>query len=352
MSVNDLTLSISYPAVNLLVPGIPAVDSSGNVWFPGQTPVTNPANPTAPPSFPVVEISPLGAPTTAAFFTAQPYQAAISPLDNTPWLAFRGAGTVGHIAANGTAMAFPYNATGTDDGHQIAIDQNGNVYVLDFTNRSPYVLSNTGAVTGHLAGYNPEGALSILDTTHFMEADTINLNLNVRFDASLTGDSHLCIASCKYAGPDPPTSLAANSADIIWAIADNTLHGVDPKQSPNGVNVGGAIAGSPFTGGGLNAGTAAQQPVVWLAIDGGNSVWIPNYAGNSISEFSSTGTAITSTTGFVPSTGTCPTEGLAVDGSGDVWVSCASNTAPVVEFIGAATPLYTPLTPGHFGTMP
>jgi hypothetical protein len=135
---------------------------------------------------------------------------------------------------------------------------------------------------------------------------------------------------------------------------NNTLTGFQGSavNITSGDGVGSPIAGSPFSGGGLNAGTAAQQPIVGLAIDGADSLWIANYAGNSISQFSSTGAAITSSTGFLPSTGTCPAEGVAVDGSGDVWVSCTSSTAPVVEFIGAATPVYTPLTPGFLGTKP
>jgi hypothetical protein len=350
-TANDLTLSITYPAGGLQYPGIPAVDASGNVWFPSQILIPNPANPTLAPVSPAIEVSPLGAYMNVAFLPGLSLQAAVSPLDNTPWFALRHSGTVAHVAANGTISNFPFNATGTDDGHQIALDQNGNVYLLDYTDQSPYKLSNAGAVLNHLTVADPEGALSMFDVQRFVEADASLTQLHVRFDSNLQNDTGACQNFCVYSGPGAPTSVAATSAGIVWAIHNNTLFGMNAVES-DGEHPGGGIPGSPFTGGGLNAGTSAQQPVVWLAIDGAGSPWVPNFAGNSISEFSSTGTAVSPSTGFLPSSGTCPASGLAVDGSGDVWVSCASSTAPVVEFIGAATPVYTPLTPGFLGTKP
>ncbi len=42
---------------------------------------------------------------------------------------------------------------------------------------------------------------------------------------------------------------------------------------------------------------------------------------------------------------------IAIDGAGDVWISDA-NTATIGEFIGLATPVVTPITPGKLATRP
>jgi hypothetical protein len=257
---------------------------------------------------------------------------------------------VAHVTASGTATTYPFDASGTNDGRQITMDQNGNVYTLEYSHGVLYKLSSTGSVTAADTSGHIGGAVSSLDTAHVIaEIQDDHGSLHASFSSDLGYDATLCGGGCNAGGISKPTSLAATRAGYVWsANNNNTLSEINPANTEQGT----AVAGSPFSGGGLNAGTATQQPVVWLALDGAGAPWVPNFAGNSISHFSSAGVAISPSTGFVPSTGTCPAQGLAVDGSGDVWVSCASNTAPVVEFIGAATPVYTPLTPGFLGTKP
>jgi hypothetical protein len=48
--------------------------------------------------------------------------------------------------------------------------------------------------------------------------------------------------------------------------------------------------------------------------------------------------------------------GIAIDGSGDVWVASDDNVGPLAEFVGAAVPVVTPLAAGatykQLGTRP
>jgi hypothetical protein len=48
--------------------------------------------------------------------------------------------------------------------------------------------------------------------------------------------------------------------------------------------------------------------------------------------------------------------GIAVDGSGNVWVASDDNVAPLTEFVGVAAPVVTPLVDGELfqelGTRP
>ena len=82
-----------------------------------------------------------------------------------------------------------------------------------------------------------------------------------------------------------------------------------------------------------------------IAVDGSGNVWIANYGGNSaVSEFSSSGVAISPATGYQGGGPSYP-DGIAVDGSGNVWLSGGVN-ANVTEFIGGAAPVVTPLAVG------
>jgi secreted PhoX family phosphatase len=61
-----------------------------------------------------------------------------------------------------------------------------------------------------------------------------------------------------------------------------------------------------------------------------------------MSEFNSSGTAISGSNGFTAGGILNGPNGLAIDGSGNVWVTGgASNN--LVEFVGAATPVVTPI---------
>ncbi|MGA3035467.1 MAG: hypothetical protein ABSD70_19450 [Terracidiphilus sp.] len=93
-----------------------------------------------------------------------------------------------------------------------------------------------------------------------------------------------------------------------------------------------ANSSSPFTGGGLNIPNA-------VAVDGSGRVWIANGFGyGGVSEFSPAGSAICGKNGY--SAGTTSSTGIALDGSGNVW---AIGGTGVVEFVGVATPVVTPI---------
>jgi hypothetical protein len=74
-------------------------------------------------------------------------------------------------------------------------------------------------------------------------------------------------------------------------------------------------------------------------MDGAGNAWVANQSGSSVTEFTSTGTALSPSTGY-----TGGSQGahayIAIDGSGDVWVT--NDTDSVTELIGAAAPVVTP----------
>jgi hypothetical protein len=134
---------------------------------------------------------------------------------------------------------------------------------------------------------------------------------------------------------DTPGNVAVDSNGVGW-IPANSISELVTFTSTGGPN--------EFNGGGISSPT-------WVAIDGGDNVWITN-AGNSyaLSEFNNAGTAITGGSGYQSGKLNSPSF-IAIDSSGDVWIpNHGANT--VTEIIGIATPAVTPLSALKPGVRP
>lgn len=136
-----------------------------------------------------------------------------------------------------------------------------------------------------------------------------------------------------------------------------------PCTSFHATSGAGASAATPST---TAAGFANYTPIpgvpgglntpYYLAMDGAGAAWVANSSGAGVSAFTNSGTAISPSTGFSGGTYTnsVPTtyarsysgpRGIAVDGSGNVWVANTGVTY-VTVLVGAATPTVTPLSVG------
>jgi hypothetical protein len=95
-----------------------------------------------------------------------------------------------------------------------------------------------------------------------------------------------------------------------------------------------------YTGSGVGNGGS-------LAIDGADNIWIPNYWGDSIAELSNSGEVLSGPNGYVNSALVGPYT-IITDGSGNVWVSSGDirGSCNLVEYIGIAVPVVTPLSVG------
>jgi len=95
-----------------------------------------------------------------------------------------------------------------------------------------------------------------------------------------------------------PTAIAIDGSGNAWvANANNSLAEV--------TTAGGAGSGSPFVGGGLASPTS-------IAFDAFGNIWLANSGNNSLSEFSPSGTAISSVSGFAATGVTAPV-GVAIN---------------------------------------
>jgi alkyl hydroperoxide reductase subunit AhpF len=99
-----------------------------------------------------------------------------------------------------------------------------------------------------------------------------------------------------------------------------------------------------------------------VAIDGGSNIWISNEIHVSpattagLTEIDSSGVAVSPATGYISSYLYSAAD-VGVDGSGNVWVASAVDPVTfgtgvtVIEFVGAAVPVVTPLATAVSGSL-
>jgi hypothetical protein len=335
---NDFTVVIDYTGGGLTSPGALAVDGEGNVW------VTN--------NFvQISEFSPNGTPLSGSSGfrgggLSYPYAIAIDGSGNV-WLGnysnSSGAGTsISEFNSSGTALSPSTGYTGgglhTPDG--IAIDGSGHVWVANDTNNSVSEFDSNGTAVSPSTGYTGGGlsspsGIAINGAGNAWVANQSSLHDISEFSSTgtpISGSSGYTGGGLSY-----NYAVAIDSSGNVW-VSNNDSGAASRISEFN--SSGTALSCSKcFTGGGLNVPEG-------IAIDGAGNVWAANEGagtGNSISELSSSGTAISPSTGYQGGGITDPAN-LAIDGSGNVWVQ--SSGLYISEFVGAATPVITPIVAG------
>jgi hypothetical protein len=236
-------------------------------------------------------------------------------------------------------------------GSGVAIAGSGNAWTVNSTSNSITLLSPTGSVLSGANGFTGGG----LDGAGSVAIDGSG-------DAWVTSYSGNSVAKVSPAGSflsgasgftggglDSPWDIAIDGSGDAWILnfwiigtAPLSFGGSVTKLSNSGTSLSGTVG---FTGGGLSYPQA-------LSIDGSGNVWVANnYQATTqlgVVELSSSGTFLSGANGYIgPSLGeTRGGGGIAVDGSGDVWVTSWLGVGFVVEFVGAATPVITPIVAG------
>jgi streptogramin lyase len=346
---NDWTVGITYTGCGLtgLEEGL-AVDAAGNVWIAN----TNSSNVGT-----LCEFSPLGVPANSTGYTggglSEPYAVAIDTSGNV-WVtnAIGGSdqnGSISEFSSSGSAISTgTYGYTGGDLSlpEGIAIDGSDNAWISNANpNQTTFIYDITEYNSSGSNYTNSPYSGAGLEDPYGVAVDTSG---NVWFANGYGSISELSSSGAAvsgtngYSGGDLNETengsygIAIDAAGNVWAA---TLPTGDTPASINEFNSSGAVISTDgYTGGGL------EDPGS-IAIDGAGNVWVSNILGNGLSEFSSNGTAISPSNGYLDGgfySAPPVSNGIAIDGSGNIWIS-DSFQEYLTEVVGAAAPVVTPI---------
>ena len=323
----DWMMHVTLSGGGMNDPASVGVDASGNVWVSSYNKV-------------VSEFSPAGVPVSASGFTGsginQSYGMALD-INSNVWIANEqttsnsGLGDITELNASGQPLTGASGLTAGGIYFPIAVtaDPNGNIWIVDYGDSSVTLLNSSGAPLSGSSGWtNPALEFPValaVDSNH--NAWVANQAANTITKISANGITFTPIACC-----DGASGIASDQSSNLWVA---NYYG----DSVSLVSNAGVVLSSGFTGGGV------LHPQ-GIAVDSAGTVWVANYHGNSISELSgastaSPGTPLSPSPGFGSDAALSNPYGLALDASGNAWVSNSGNNT-LTQFVGVATPIKTP----------
>jgi hypothetical protein len=341
-SAHDLAIGIFWQvsATSTQTNSNIAIDAQGNPWYL--------ENATGS----VSKLTPLGALTTNTVLQGATRQAIDT--NGNDWVSVAGSGQgITELNNDGTVMSgSPFLTTTFGNAGGIAIDGTDTIYVANESG------SGTEEITA-LSNANPP---TILHTYSGVPCDSAGYNL------ALDGSSNLWALAnnstngvCEFSGTSDVVLFSdltgfKLTADIAIDSSGNGWLSDAGATAPAGLyKISPAGAETALSGGGLNAPNG-------LAVDGAGLIFTGNSAstsGGAIAIYNSATSAfLTGATGLTGSyvtegtteyvltsmgTSAEPATGLAVDGSGDLWVANGSSQ-DLTEILGVATPVLTPLS--------
>ena len=302
-----------------------ALDANGNAWVANYGGV-------------VSAFSPVGVPLFANGITGgglnSSYALAIDGSNNV-WVTNGASGSGGSVTEISAAGQLLSGTAGYAGGFAapvgIAIDPKGTVWVVNTENATVVQLNSSGQTISGAGGYGSSalafpGAIAI-DGNDDAWVGNMNGEQVVRISAD--GKTVQPVTCC-----DGPQGLAIDASGYVWAA---NYYG----RSVSRVAMAGTVAsGSPYVGATIGHPSA-------LAIDGAGNVWVNDYRGQLLTELAGStsavpGAVVSPSAGWASDAGLNQPYAVAVDASGNVWVSnFAAGT--VTELVGVAAPVKTPL---------
>ena len=213
-----------------------------------------------------------------------------------------------------------------------AVDPNGTVWVVDYGNSRLTLLNSAGVPLPFSDNYVPFLAFPtavVVDGNHF--GWIANQGANTVTKISPDGATAVNYTCC-----NEPSGIAIDQGNNVWVT--NFLGSSVSLVS----NTGAVISNGTYTG---NGGINHPQGI---AVDGAGNIWVANFRAAYLSELtgvasSSPGTSLTPSTGYGADAQLLEAYAIAVDASGNVWVSNFGSDT-ITKFIGLATPIKTPLS--------
>ena len=221
----------------------------------------------------------------------------------------------------------------------VGMDDSGRVWVTCSTNNDVTALTPSGDLIGMFA---PAARKHIHAKSHWDETQLwpgLGRELSIQWREGVLSSVGTVGTNTTVGGTGTghPSSVAIDGGGNAWVV--NSTSGSVAEITAGMANA----TNSPFSAGGI--GNNSQPTSV--AIDGAGTAWVANAGtGSSITQLSSTGAAMSPSTGYT-AVGLSNPGTIVADGSGNVWVTNPQNTGAgttVIEFIGIATPVATPLS--------
>jgi PKD repeat protein len=299
-----LSGTTGYTANGIFAPHGVSIDDSGNAWIT---------------DIYVVELSNSGSPLSGTFpygtaggfvsdnfYDCEPWAVANDATGNA-WISVIGAGcsSITEFSSSGAVLSGDggFFNTSMDQPVALAIDGSGNAWTVN--SGYPSILQETSS-----SGVVSNGPI--------------------------------------YGSVYYPEGLAIDGSGNIWicGVSGNSVSSIERFSNSSSIS-------ADYTGGGL------ASPV-GLALDGAGNVWVANgpdpYEGppvGSVSEFTNSGIPITGSGGYNGGHLVEFPTSIAIDGSGDVWVTNGSSAYwddgyndIITELIGVAVPVITPIAAG------
>jgi sugar lactone lactonase YvrE len=343
-SPNDFSLGLVFTGGGINLTNGMAVDAMGNLWSTND-------------SYYLTEISSAGAflsgPNGYVTDAYTPGPIAID-LSGNVWIGngthtINGPGSIVELSSDGTVVSgangYGYGLLRTPQG--LAIDANNNIWVTDTASDNVAEFSNSGKVLSGTKGFTGGGISNPYQLAMTPSGNVWVTNSTTPSISELSSSGSPLTSSTGVIGTDfvGGASIAMDHQNSVWVAA------VGPKAQIAKVSADGAIiSGSGYA-------TTAMQGVnpagVTVAIDGDENAWTPS-GSPTVIELSNTGEILSGSHGY--GGGIAPaTQYLAIDGSGDIWVSSATYTPPatrggvgiytfrITEMIGVAAPVVTPI---------
>jgi uncharacterized protein YejL (UPF0352 family) len=344
-SPNDWSISLNYTGGGGLssasTVGSFAIDATGNLW------ITDSANSS------VIEWNAAGAaisPPTG--FTGGGGPIAIDANGNV-WIS--GDGRLTELTSFGSsAPGSPFKGV-TGGGSDITFDSQSNLWigngnaVNEFSNIGLLISPESGFVNSDVTAVS---AVGVDNSNNVWLGNQYISNVgvaNASF-AEVTNPGGQFIVNESYSVGTVLPEIAADNEGNFWAVvgvADAICH-IPPYNGPgSGQNLGNNLCRND-----VNSLTLPFFNARGVALDGSATAWVASQGGGNSGQVALPGvlplsppTFTPNTTGYLVSTSLAPGPlRVAVDGSGNVWVLVVNNT--VTEYVGAATPVVTPIALG------
>lgn len=278
--------------------------------------------------------------------------------------------------------------------YAIAIDTKGDAWVTDYTSNKVVGFSPTGSIVSGASGYPVGGnpySIAVDASNNLWVANSALLSHSASVPYSVSeldssNGNNLNGSPFTGGGLNTPEAIAIDAAGSAWVA---NLGGYATQISSTGTltaysnpgplafiepatvaidnagnkwfadvygstNAGWYITELVGSGAGFTDNTYSaqgqQMSQANTSIDGSGHVWVTTFGNgtnanysNWVGEFSSTGALLSPSNGFHDPNLFCQTaSGMAIDGSGNVSISCAGPSG-IMEYVGAATPVVTPL---------